>query len=126
MKGFFKASGRPFDRLRDRFRDADTHARVGAIGDTRFYVSSVEEEFLIKHSIVAALQGLPIGNSLIPSLTLWGILPTLQIIKSGLVRGDEAATGSHLDREVTERKTSLHREVAHHRTRILNKIACCT
>ena len=100
IKGFFEAS---IARGRNVFRDADTHTWVGAIGDTGFDVGSIKGEFLIKHGIIATLQGLPICHSLVPGFTFGGELPTLQISKGGLIRSDKATTGSHLNREVTER-----------------------
>ena len=122
IEGFLKAG---IASSRDTFRDADTHSRVGAIGDTGFDVGGIEGEFLIKHGVRAALQRLPIRHRLVPVFTLGGKLPTLQISKGGLIRGDKATTGSHLDREVTEGEAALHRERSDNIAGVFNKIACC-
>ena len=82
-----------------------------------------KREFLVEHGIVAALQRLPVGHTTLPLLALRRKLAPFQIGESGLVGGNETASGTHLDGEVAEGQASFHRHVAHHVARILHEIA---
>ena len=104
--------------------DANAHTWVGAVGDAWLYFCSIEGKLFVEYGIVATLQCLPISNSLIPCLSLWGILATLDISKCRFVWSYKSATRSHLDREVAEGETILHRHIANHIAGILYKIAC--
>ena len=108
------------------FGDADTHAGIGAVGDTRLDVGSIEGEFLVEYGIIPTLQRLPVSHGLVPFLTLRGILPTFYIIKGNLIGSHKAAAGTHLYGEIAERQTAFHRHFTHHVTAIFHEIACGT
>ncbi len=115
------------DLVERRYRpvNADAHAGICAIGDAWLYILGVEGQLLVEDGIVAALQRLPIGHSLIPVSTLGRILTALEVFERCLVGSHKAATCSHLNREVTEGETTVHRHVADDITGIFNEVTRC-
>ena len=109
---------------RNGLGNADTHTRICAVSDTRLYVGSIKHEFLVEHGIIATLQSLPVSHSLVPILALRSILATLDIFECCLVGSYKSATRTHLDREVAECESALHRHVAHYVASIFNEISC--
>ena len=122
MKGFLEVR---IALRRNTLRDADTHTRIRSISNSRFDIFGTEYQFFIKYSVVTTLECFPIGHRLIPSIAFRCILSTFQILKGCLVGSNKTTSGSHLDREVTKRKATFHREVAYDIASILHKIACC-
>ena len=107
---------------RNAFGNANTHTRIGAIRDTRFYVRRVESQFLVKNGIISAAQGLPVGHGLVPFLPLGSILTALNIREGGLVGCHESASRSHFNAQIAERETTFHTHVTYHLPRILHEI----
>ena len=110
----------------DAFGDADTHTWVGTIGDAWFDILGVESQLLVEDSIIATLQGLPVSHSLVPLFTLRCIFTTLDVLECCLIRSYETTTGTHLNREVTEGKTTFHRHIFHYIATVLNEVTGST
>ena len=77
---------------------------------------------LVELGIRIAIQLTPLVHLLIPSLTSRSELTVFQVGESHLVWSDHTATGTHLDREVTDGQTLFHRRVADRLTGILHEI----
>ena len=92
----------------DAFGNADTHTRIGTVGDTWFDILCLESQLLVEDSVIATLQGLPVSYSLVPLFTLRCIFTSLDVLECGLIRSYETTTGTHLDREVAEGETTFH------------------
>ena len=106
--------------------NADTHTWVGTIGDTWFDILCLESQLFVEYSIIATLQGLPVSHSLVPLFTLRCIFTTLDVLECCLIRSYETTTGTHLDREVTEGKTTFHRHILHYIATVLNEVTGST
>ena len=111
---------------RNGLSNADTHTRIGAVSDARLYVGSIKHEFLVEHGIVATLQSLPVSHGLVPILALRSIFATLDIFECCLVGSYKSATRTHLDREIAECESALHRHVAYYVACIFNEISGST
>ena len=92
----------------DAFGNADTHTRVGTVGDAWFDILCLESQLLVEDCVIATLQGLPVSHSLVPLFTLRCIFTALDVLECGLIRSYETTTGTHLDREVAEGETTFH------------------
>ena len=111
---------------RNRLCDTDAHTGIRSVSDAWLDVSSIKDQFLVEDGIIATLQGLPFCHSLIPGLTLRCIFLTFYIIKGGLVGCYEAATGTHLYREIAECQATFHRHGGDNIACILDEIARST
>ena len=103
--------------------DAHSHARIGSVGNHWFNLFRMETHLFVKHGIVIALQRFPIRQCLLPRFPFWGIFTPFDVFECHFVRGNHAASGSHLDAEVAKRQASLHCQVADGFSCILDEIA---
>ena len=111
---------------RNSLSDTHAHTGIGSVGNHRFDISSIVAYLLIKDSILIALECLPIGQRLLPLFTLGCIFTAFDVSKGGFIRSHHPTTGTHLNREVAEGETSLHRETAYGLAGILHKISRST
>ena len=105
------ATAEPFVRG-DRLRDADTHTRIGSIGDHRFNVGRIECIFLVELCIGIRSECFPFFDSFVEVGALRSAVTTFDVVERSLVGGDDTAAGTALDTHVADRHTLLHRQVA--------------
>ena len=89
-------------------------------------IGGVETYFLVENGIVVALQRLPISHSLVPRFALRSIFTTFDVGEGHLVGCHHAAACPHLDGEVTQSQTALHRQAAYGLARIFHEITSGT
>ena len=100
-----------------------THAGVGPVGDHRSNVGGIEDQFAVEDGVLAAAQGLPVGDGLVPVCALGGVLAALEVGEGRFVGGDESAARTHLDGEVAQRQPAFHRQRTNRRSAVFDKIA---
>ena len=90
----------------------DAGAGIGAVGDAGRDVLGPVGHFLVEHGALVRVELLPLLDGLVPFGTLGGVFTTLEIGERRLVGGDDAGARTHLDGQVGQRQTTLHRHGA--------------
>ena len=86
----------------------------------------MENDLLIELSVRITIQLTPLAHLPLPFLASRGKLTVFQIIESNIIRSDHTATGTHLDRKVTDRQTFLHGRITNRLASVLYEIARST
>ncbi|KAI6769142.1 hypothetical protein HG531_010246 [Fusarium graminearum] len=108
--------------VRNAARDGYDVFRTGSPGKSRNNILSINEDIDIILGTGIRLEGLPVGNSVVPSLRaiLGGQGATLEIFKGDLIGSDHTSTGATLNGHVADGHASLHAQAADNRTTELN------
>ncbi|OAV74871.1 hypothetical protein Barb7_01574 [Bacteroidales bacterium Barb7] len=109
----------------DLFADAHAHAGVGSVGDHRFDVFGMEEDFLVKGGIGVGVEFAPFGEFPFADFAAGGKFATVEVVESDLVRGNHAAACTHFDGEVADGEAVFHRGVADGFTGVFDEVARC-
>ncbi|CCZ38083.1 flp pilus assembly protein TadG [Bacteroides fragilis CAG:558] len=107
-------------------RNAHTHPRISSISDHRLDIGCIKMDFFIKNRIFFTLQSLPIRHCFIPLFALRSIFTPFDVFKSHFIGSNHTATGSHLNRKITECQPAFHCQTADCLTGVFYKITGCT
>ena len=108
---------------RNMLCDTHTHARVGTVCNHRFNIFGSKTDFLVEHCILITLQCFPIGQCLVPCLTLRSIFASFDVLESGLIRSNHTAAGTHLYTQIAQGQTPFHSQTAHSFSAIFHEIS---
>ena len=97
---------------------------IGSVSDSGSNVLGTIGHFLVEHSIRVAVKLLPFLNSLVPCLSLGGILTSLQVFKGDFIGSDESGATTHLNGQVGQCETAFHAHVANGGAGIFHSITC--
>ena len=98
-------------------------AGVGAPRDERRDLGGVERDDLVELGVVVGDEARPVGDRLVPRLTLRRVRAALDVVERRLVGGDEAGLGAPLDRHVADRHAGFHRQLADGLAAVLHDVA---
>mmetsp|Transcript_5266 Transcript_5266/g.10699 ORF Transcript_5266/g.10699 Transcript_5266/m.10699 type:complete len:671 (-) Transcript_5266:225-2237(-) len=86
--------------------------RTGSPGDRGRNVLGIDDDRLVIHGALVAVETRPVFHGAVPLLSIGRHGPSLQILEGDLVRTDEAGAGSRLDSHVGDGHAGLHGQLA--------------